>query len=102
MGTSEKLQGIPLHRSTETENTNKNEGREKVQSDLLHDLPDLLQEFREKLVDESSPTEPLGHPASKDRDSSSSSHELPMVTSKSATGLRQAWCPHPLPERPKL
>ena len=32
----------PLHRSTETENTNYNEGREEVQSDLLHDLPDWL------------------------------------------------------------
>ena len=45
-------------RSTETENKNKNEGREEVQSDLLHDLPDWLQDFRENLVDERSPTEP--------------------------------------------
>ena len=44
-----------LHRSTENENTNKYEGHEEVQSDLLHELPDWLQEFREKLVDESSP-----------------------------------------------
>ena len=43
-----------MHRSTETENTNKNERREEVHSDLLHDLPDWLQDFREILVDESS------------------------------------------------
>ena len=49
--TSEELRRNPLHRSTETENKNKNEGREEVQSDLLHDLPDWLQDFREKLVD---------------------------------------------------
>ena len=36
---------------------NRNEGHEEVQSDLLHDLPDWLQEFREKLVDECSPSE---------------------------------------------
>ena len=36
-----------------TKNQNKNEGRDEVHSDLLHDLPDWLQEFREKLVDES-------------------------------------------------
>ena len=46
--TSEELRGNPLHRSTETENTNENEGREEVQTDLLHDLPDWLQVFREK------------------------------------------------------
>ena len=43
---------------TETENKNKNEGREEVQSDLLHELPDWLQEFGENLVDERSPLEP--------------------------------------------
>ena len=48
--TSEELRGDPLHKPKETENTNKNEGRERVQSDLLHDLPDWLQEFRENLV----------------------------------------------------
>ena len=31
---------------------NKNEGREEVQSDLLYELPDWLQEFREILVGE--------------------------------------------------
>ena len=55
---SEELRGNPMHRPTETENTYKNEGHEEVQSDLLHDLPDWLQEFREILVDESSPLEP--------------------------------------------
>ena len=46
--TNEKLRGNPLHESTETKNKNKNEGHEDVQSDQLHDLPDWLQEFREK------------------------------------------------------
>ena len=75
---SEELRGDPLHKPTETENKNKNEGREEVQSDLLHDLPDWLQDFREYLVDEQSPTKPRGNPAPKDRDTASSSHELPM------------------------
>ena len=56
----------------------KNEGHEEVQSDLLHDLPDCLQEFRENLVDESNPVEPRGNPAPEDQDTSSSSHVLPM------------------------
>ena len=43
----------PLHRPTETENKNKN-GREEVQSDLLHDLL----EFKENLVDERDLSEP--------------------------------------------
>ena len=42
---SEELRGNPLHESTETENKNRNEGREDAQSDLLHELPDWLQEF---------------------------------------------------------
>ena len=69
----------------------------------MQDLPDWLQEFRENLVDESSPLEPLENPAPKDQDTSSSSHELPYgVASKSGTGLGQAQYPHSLPERPKL
>ena len=76
--TSEDLLRNPLQRSTDTKNTNKNEGREEVQSDLLHDLPGWLQEFRENLVDESGPSEARGHPAPGRRDTSSSSHELPM------------------------
>ena len=45
--TSEELRGDSLHKPTETEDKNRNEGREEVQSDLLHELPDWLQEFRE-------------------------------------------------------
>ena len=55
-----------------------NEGRKEVQSDLLHDLPDWLQVFKENLVDESSPAEPRGNPEPGHRGTSSSSHELPM------------------------
>ena len=76
--TSEELRRNPLHKPTETENINKNEGREEVQSDLLHDLLDWLQDFRENLVDESSPSEPRRIPAPEDQDAFSSSHELPM------------------------
>ena len=75
---SAELRGNPLHKPTETENENKNEGREEVQSDLLHDLPDWLQVFRENLVDERSPLEPRSNPEPGYRDTSSSSHELPM------------------------
>ena len=57
---------------------NKNEGCEEVQSDLLHEFLDWLQEFKANLVDESSPVEPLGNPEQGHRDTSSSSHELPM------------------------
>ena len=74
----QELRGNPQHESTETENKNKNEGREEEQSDTSHEFPDWLQGFREKLVDESSPSKPRGNPASKDRDTSSSSHELAM------------------------
>ena len=56
----------------------KNERREEVQSDLLHELPGWLQEFRENLVDERSPFEPRGNPEPGYRDTSSSSHEVPM------------------------
>ena len=43
--TSEELLGNLLHKPSEIENKNKNEGREEVQSDLLHDMPDWLQDF---------------------------------------------------------
>ena len=56
----------------------KNGESEEVQSDLLHDLPDWLQDFRENFVDESRPTKPRGNPAHQDQDTASSSHELPM------------------------
>ena len=61
-----------------TENKNKNEESEEVQSDISHDLPDWLQEFRENLVDESSPMKPWGNPEQGCQDTSSSSRELPM------------------------
>ena len=64
--------------NTETENNNKNERREEVRSDPLHELPDWLQEFRENLVDQHSPLEPWRKPEHGYRDTSSSSHELPM------------------------
>ena len=67
-----------MHKPTETENKNKNEGREEVQSDLLHDLPDWLHEFRENVVDERSLSEPRGNPELGYLNTSSSSHELPM------------------------
>ena len=44
----------------------------------MRNLPDWLQEFRENLVDESVPAEPRGNPSLGHRDTSSSSHELPM------------------------
>ena len=66
---SEESRGNPLHGSVETENT-KNEDDEELRSELLRDLPDWLQEFKESLVDESVFCE--SH-----RDASSFSHELP-------------------------
>ena len=50
----------------------KNEGGEEVQSDILHELRDWLQEFRENLVDESTPLEPWRNPAPEDGYTSSS------------------------------
>ena len=77
-----------MHKPTETDNKNKNEGREVVQSDLLHELLDWLQELREDLVDERGPLEPRGNPAPGYRDTSSSSHELPMEPrAESGTGF---------------
>ena len=76
--TSEELRGDPLHEPTETENKNKNEGREEVQRDISHELPDWLQEIRENLVDESTSTEPWRNPEQGSQDTSKSSHELPM------------------------
>ena len=61
-GSTKELPGNPLHQPTETEIKNENEGREEVQSDLLHELPDWLQEFRENLVDERNPSEPRRNP----------------------------------------
>ena len=75
---SEESRGNPLHGSVETENTNKNEDDEELRSELLRDLPDWLQEFKENLVDEIVPAESRGNPTHEHRDTSSSSHELPM------------------------
>ena len=75
---SEELRRNPLHQPSQTSNKNQNEEREEVQSDLLHELPDRLQEFRENLVDERNPSEPRGNPELGYRDTSTSSHELPM------------------------
>ena len=61
-----------------TKNTNKNEGDEEVQCDLLHGLPECLLEFEENLVDERNPSEPRGEPSPGHRDTSSSFHELSM------------------------
>ena len=57
---------------------NKNEERQEVQRDISHELLVWLQEFREKLVDESTSAEPSGHPEQGSQDTSKSSHELPM------------------------
>ena len=66
-----------MHKQTETENK-RNKGREEVQSDLLHELPDWLQKFRENLVDERNPVEPRGNPEPGGRDFSMSSPQLPL------------------------
>ena len=52
--------------------------REEGQRDILHDLLDWLQEFRENLVDECTSTELWRNPEQGSQDTSSSSHELPM------------------------
>ena len=66
---SEELQGNLSHASADTENTNKNDDNEELRSDLLQDVPDWPQEFKENLVDKNFP--PLQY-------SPSSSHELPL------------------------
>ena len=95
--TSEELQGNPLHKPTETENKNINEGREEVQSDLLHDLPDWLQEFSENLVHERNPSR-----AWISRHCQFSSWITNGVASKSGTGFRSGQCLYALSEGPKL
>ena len=67
--TSEFARGNPSRESAETENPNKNDDDEELQSDALQGVPDWLQEFKHGLVDESVPDH---------RDTSSSSHELPL------------------------
>ena len=81
---------------------NKNEGREQVQSDLMHDLPDWLQEFKENLVDERSPSE-LRETLSLDIET------LPVLLMNYQWSREQKWnqvrvsiCLHALSEGPKL
>ena len=47
-----KYRGNLSHGSADTENPNKNDNDEELQSDLLQDVPDWLQEFKGNLVDE--------------------------------------------------
>ena len=56
-------------RGSETENTNKNEDDEGLRSELLQNVPEWLQDFREKLVHKSVQSHQY---------SPSSSHDLPM------------------------
>ena len=74
---SVELRRNTLPERAKNENSSKNEDDEEVQRELLHDLPDWLQEFREKLVDESVLVDPRRDPSHRHRDTSSSSHELP-------------------------
>ena len=64
----------------------KKKGHEEVQSDLLHELPDWLQECRENLVDESNPLVPLGNPEPKDQDTSSSAPMEPRAKVERGSG----------------
>ena len=67
--TSEESRGNPARGSAETENTNENEDDEELRSELLQDVPEWLQDFKENLVDQN--FQPHQY-------SPSSSHELPM------------------------
>ena len=51
--------------SAETENTNKNEDNEELRSELLQDVPEWLQDFRENLVDKNA--QPHQHSSSSSR-----------------------------------
>ena len=75
---SEESRGHPWRGSAATENTNNNADDEELRSELLQDVLEWLQECSLNLVDESVPAEPLRHPLPRHRDTSSSSHELPM------------------------
>ena len=72
---SAESRGNPLHKPAKIERTNKHEGDEEVQSDLLPDLPDWPRVQREL---EGSCLEPRGDPSPGDAATSSSSYELPM------------------------
>ena len=71
---SAELRGNPLQELAETGNTLKIRTTKNYE---VH-LPDWLQEFRENLVDESVPAESRKNPSHEHRDTTSSSHELPM------------------------
>ena len=66
---SEESRGNPSRGSAETENTNRNEDDEELRSELLQDVPEWLQDFKENQVDKNVQTHQY---------SPSSSHELPM------------------------
>ena len=69
-------------------NKHKNEDRQEVQSDLLHDLPDWLQDFRENLVDERTSKEPCRNQEHRSQDTSKSSHGFfNGAASESGTGF---------------
>ena len=80
---SEESWGNPSRGSAETENTNKNEAaEEELRSELLQDLPDWPQDFKENLVDKNVQPHQF---------SPSSFHELPMEPrAKSGTGCEEA------------
>ena len=62
--TSSKGRGHPSHEPAETTDTNKNGDNETIRRNPLHDLPEWLKQFREKLVDESGPAHRDAHPSS--------------------------------------
>ena len=66
---SEELQGNPSRGSAESESTNKNADDEELRCELLQDVPEWLQDFKQNLVDKN--VQPHQY-------SPSSSHELPM------------------------
>ena len=78
------VDSVPEHRDDSSSS------REEVQSDLLHEFADWLQEFRENLVDESVLVEHWGNPEPGYRGTSKASHELPMEP-RAKSGTRFGW-----------
>ena len=74
----EELRWNPVRRQTETENKNKNEGREEVHSDLIEWLAGPATWVQRKLGRWKWSCRATENPAPKDQDTSSSSLELPM------------------------
>ena len=68
--TSRTVRGDASHEPAESKDTNKNGDNETVRGNLLHDLPEWLEEFTEKLVGESVPAH-RDAPASSSRESAS-------------------------------